>query len=231
MENGLSIAYRFSFDNGETKEFSVLLDSETLHMAPPPVTRPPVWTALDSHRCPCCRFDRTTTLCCPIALNMAQIVEEFKEYLSYDDVEVTVTTAERSYVKRTCLQLGLSPLLGIVMVSSGCPSMEKLKPMVRFHLPFASLEETIFRSISMYLVSLYYRQRRGEAVNWSLQGMDAIYREVGVVNKAFAERLREAAKKDANVNALVNLHCLGEMVPPAAEEMLDQLQGHFAALV
>ena len=51
------------------------------------------------------------------------------------------------------------------------------------------------------------------------------------LDAAFAERLRAAAQNDASVNALVNLHCLGEMVPPAAEEMLEQLRGHFAALL
>ena len=231
MEETLDIDYRFAFASGETKEFSVRLDAATLHLAPTTMAAPPAWTALTSHQCPGCPVDPATTACCPVALNMAHIVEEFKEYLSYDEVAVTVTTAERSYSKETCLQLGLSPLLGIVMVSSGCPTMEQLKPMVRFHLPFASLEETAFRSVAMYLVSLYYRQQRGESVDWSLAGLEALYAEVGAVNTAFAERLRAAAKKDANVNALVSLHCLGEMVPPVAEEMLEQLQGHFAALL
>ena len=33
--------------------------------------------------------------------------------------------------------------------------MESLKPMVRFHLPFATVEETVFRSVSTYLLSQY----------------------------------------------------------------------------
>ena len=49
---------------------------------------------------------------------------------------------ERSFT----LQLGarqaiISPL-GIYMVTSGCPIMNKLRPMVRFHPPFATIAET-----------------------------------------------------------------------------------------
>lgn len=231
MADGLTIHYCFDFPTGECKEFAMALDGATLRLMASPTAAPPFWARLENHQCPGCRISPESQEFCPIALNMVQIVEEFKDYFSYEDVKVTVTTQERSYRKETTLQAGLSSLLGIIMVSSGCPAMEKLKPMVRFHLPFASIEETIFRTISMYLVSRYYRKRRGEVVDWSLAGMVDLYASVGVVNKAFAERLREAAKKDANVNALVNLFCFSEIVPFAAEEMLDQLENHFSALL
>ena len=77
--------------------------------------------------------------------------------LSHEMVTVTVRTDERTFTKETMIQHGLSPLVGIIMTTGGCPIMEHLKPMVRFHLPFASLEETIFRMVSMYLMVQYYR--------------------------------------------------------------------------
>lgn len=61
-------------------------------------------------------------------------------------------TEERTYSKDTLLQQGLASLLGIVMTTSGCPVLEPLKPMVRFHLPFATLTETVYRMVSMCLV-------------------------------------------------------------------------------
>ena len=231
MADGITIHYRFDFPTGEGKEFALELESATLLLMAVPSPGSPFWAKLENHQCPSCRFSPKNSEFCPIARNMVQIVEEFKDYFSYDNVKVTVTTEERSYCKETTLQAGLSSLIGIIMVSSGCPAMEKLKPMVRFHLPFATLDETIFRTISMYLVSVYYRQRRGEFVDWSLAGMVDLYTSVAVVNVAFAERLREAAKKDANVNALVNLYCFAEIVPFAAEEMLDKLENHFSALL
>jgi len=231
MDAGFQIDYRFDFATGESRSFSFCLDRDTLRMAPAKVDAPPEWAVMAFHQCPVCRLDRAEYPYCPVALNMAQIVDEFKEYLSFDDVTVTVTTEERSYVKQTSLQFGLSPMLGIVMVSSGCPSMETLKPMVRFHLPFASLEETVYRGISTYLLSLLYKKRRGETVDLSLDGLHKLYADVGEVNSAFAERLRAAARKDANINALVNLHCMGEMAPPSAESVLNSMESYFSALM
>jgi hypothetical protein len=166
---------------------------------------------------------------CPIALNFADIAEQFKDMVSHQEVTVTVTTEERLYSKDTTVQQGLSPLVGIVMATSGCPVMEQLKPMVRFHLPFATLEETIFRMVSMYLVAQYFQKQNGGSAEWNLDGLAKVYAEVGVVNRDFAQRLRDAAKKDANVNALVNLDCFATMVPLAAEETLSGIKPYFSA--
>ena len=54
-------------------------------------------------------------------------------------------------------------------------------------------------------------------------------REVSIVNRDFANRLRDAAKKDANINALVNLDCFAAMMPFAAEETLKNLKPYFGA--
>ena len=53
-------------------------------------------------------------------------------------------------------------LIGIYMVTSGCPIMDKLRPMARFHLPFASTEETIYRAISTYLLGQYFLEQKGK---------------------------------------------------------------------
>tara|TARA_B100000686_G_scaffold86198_1_gene93073 strand:- start:90 stop:251 length:162 start_codon:yes stop_codon:yes gene_type:complete len=48
-------------------------------------------------------------------------------------------TDERCYVEHTTMTEAVSSLLGIYMVTSGCPVMDKLRPMVRFHLPLATV--------------------------------------------------------------------------------------------
>ncbi len=229
MESCLEIHYRYYFRDGRGEEFAVLLDTDTLTWIGEKPFNPPHWTKLEHEQCTNCPFTPEKTPYCPIAINMFHIVERFKEFFSYEDVDVTVTTEERIYRKQTSLQQGLSSLIGIIMVSSGCPRMEKLKPMVRFHLPFASLEETVYRTVAMYLVSQYYLNKSGVSPDLELTGLEELYGAVGEVNTCFANRLREAAKKDANLNALVNLHCFAEMVPLSAEEMLEQIKGHFSA--
>lgn len=229
MGNPIRIVYAYNFKNGATKKFDVLLDRKTLAFIPGKRLDPPLWALLNHKQCALCPLDVASHAYCPVALNFADIAEQFKDMVSHEEVNVTVTTEERIYSRNTTVQLGLSPLIGIVMTTSGCPAMEKLKPMVRFHLPFATLEETIFRMVSMHLVAQYFQKQDGRPAEWNLDGLAKVYAEVGVVNRDFAQRLRDAAKKDANVNALVNLDCFATMVPLAAEEILSGLRPYFSA--
>lgn len=229
MENPIKITYSFKFSEGANKIFNILLDRQTLAFSSPRKSDPPIWARLGHNKCSNCSLDERSNKHCPVALNLADIAEEFKDFFAYENVSVTVTTEDRTYSKDTTIQQGLSALIGIIMTTSGCPVMERLKPMVRFHLPFASLTETIFRMVSMHLMAQYFLNQEGRAANWKLTGLENIYAEVGQVNRDFAQRLADAAKKDANVNALVNLDCLATMVPLAAEETLNEIKSYFSA--
>ena len=81
----------------------------------------------------------------------------------------------------------------------------------------------------MFLMAQLLRAREGKSAVWSLDGLTQVYVEVGKVNRGFAQRLRVAAKKDANVNALVNLDCFAQMVPLAAEDTLNEIRPYFEA--
>lgn len=229
MENTLTITYAFSFKNGSRKTFPLVLDKGSLALIAGNPERPPLWTLLNFNKCEVCPLDEARIAYCPVAVNLAGIVEEFKDFVSHEQARVTVTVEERVYAKDTTVQQGLTPLLGIIMTTTGCPVMGQLKPMVRFHLPFASLTETIFRMSTMYLMAQFLRSREGKTAEWSLDGLAKVYSEVGKVNRDFAQRLRVAAKKDANVNALVNLDCFATMVPLAADDTLREIRPYFAA--
>lgn len=227
MPESITIHYQFVFPDGETTAFSLDLDRNDLRLAPPDGEEPPPWTALDNQQCPDCPFTVVSTPQCPIARNLARVVACFDQRFSYQSVSVTVVTEARSYHKETTLQEGLSALLGIVMVTSGCPPMGQLKPLVRFHLPFATLEETTFRTISLHLITQLLRQQRGLPAAFDLDGLNGIYAGVAAVNNHFAKRLRTAAQKDANLNALVNLDCFTTLVPANAWELLREIEENF----
>lgn len=231
MEDQIRFVYSYKFEDGTTKHFDLRLDAANLHLT---VTRPaslPLWAMLPFNKCSICPLSEKDHAYCPISANFAGIVEEFKNFLSYERVSVTVACDERFYSKETTIQGGLSPLLGIIMTTGGCPIMEQLKPMVRFHLPFASLDETIYRGVSMHLIAQYLRNQDGKAASWSLDGLQKIYTEVGQVNQGFANRMRAAAKKDANVNALVNLDVFASMMTLAADDTLQKFRPYFSALL
>jgi hypothetical protein len=227
MDATFDIDYLFTFTDGAVAEFPISLHPATLLVVPRRGQDPPEWAGLNRHRCAVCPLPQDDTWC-PIAVNLGDIVEEFKGYFSIAEVHVTVRTRERTFAKRTSLQEGLSSLIGIVMVTSGCPVMEHLKPMVRFHLPFATMEETEFRMISMYLVAQYLRQQRGLVPDWELVGLREIYAGVAALNRSFAARLHEAAERDANLNALVRLDCLAKAVPLTAARHLQGFVDDFA---
>lgn len=229
MENPITIEYSYKFANGLSRIFSIELDRQTLDMIVERSSAPPAWALLGHQQCKNCPLDVASHPYCPVALNFVDIAEQFKDRVSHESVAVTVTTEERVYKKDTTIQQGLSPLIGIVMTASGCPIMEHLKPMVRFHLPFASLEETIFRMVSMHLMVQYYCNQEGKPAAWGLDGLMNVYGEVSIVNRDFAERLRDAAKKDANINALVNLDCFAAMMPLVAEDTLQTIKPYFSA--
>ena len=229
MSDPIKIVYTYTFTSGSKITFNLALDGQTLGLMLEKRRDPPSWTLLSHKKCQNCPLDHGSNTYCPIALNFSDIAEQFKDMISHERVSVTVTTAERTFSKETTIQQGLSPLVGIIMTTSGCPTMEHLKPMVRFHLPFATLDETIFRMVSMFMMVQYYRHHDGKPAEWGLDGLIKVYGEVSIVNHDFANRLRDAAKKDANINALVNLDCFAAMLPLAAEDSLASIKPYFSA--
>jgi hypothetical protein len=231
MKEHFKIIYAFRFEDGSTIKFDVRLDADTLAILPDQHEELPDWTLLAYHQCKICPLEVGSHPRCPVAANFSDIAAKFRKFASHDRVTVACIVEERTYSKTTTIQMGLSPLLGIIMTTSGCPIMEQLKPMVRFHLPFASLEETIFRMVSMHLVAQYLRHQAGKTAEWGLDGLRKIYAQVGQVNSDFAERLTGAAQNDVNINALVNLDAFAKMVPLAADKLLLKITPYFSALL
>jgi hypothetical protein len=205
----LKFQYKFLLQDGSEKVFDVILDEQTLRVQQPPLAKNPEWTKLNFHQCKNCPLTDDVEFC-PVAVSIAHLVDEFKFSTSFDRTWVTVESSERTYAQDTSVQNSLSAILGIYMVTSDCPILDHLRPMVRFHLPFATATETVFRAVSMYLVAQYFRKQKGLEPDWSMDGLEEIYKEVGTVNKGMWNRLSHASSFDANVNALIVLSSFGE---------------------
>jgi hypothetical protein len=96
------------------------------------------------------------------------------------------------------------------MVTSGCPILDKLRPMVDMHLPFMNRQETLYRMVTMYLLAQYFRAKKAQPAEWDLAGLTRLLGDIREVNVAFCERLNAIEIKDASVNALVILSTLGD---------------------
>lgn len=221
--------YKFILANGVQREFEVKLDNKTLNLIPCERKSYPQWTKLKYFKCPNCSLDEKQHKFCPIAINLVGLIDFFKNSISYEEADVIVESQGRKYMKHTTLQKGISSLLGIYMVTSGCPITEKLKPMVRHHLPFTTLEETEYRVLSMYLLAQYFLYKRGKKPDWELKGLTNLYENIRTVNKNFCKRFSDI-KKDASINALIILNNFADMMTFLIDEnMLNEIELLFNA--
>lgn len=187
----------------------------------------PDWTRLEFNQCPNCPLKADSHPSCPIAAQLADLVQRLDEVVSFDEIDLEVKTDERTVSQHTTAQQGASALMGLIMATSGCPNTAYFRPMARFHLPLASEQETFYRSASMYLLAQYYRRKEGEDLDFGLDGLREIYEIVQVVNRHIASRLKAAAKTDSAVNAVVLLDMFALVFPDAIEESLEEIRGLF----
>jgi hypothetical protein len=104
--------------------------------------------------------------------------------------------------------------------------------MVRFHLPFATIEETKYRAISMYLLAQYFLYQHGSQPDWDLKKLAEAYENVRIVNESFCKRLRTIKGKDANLNALVVLDIFADSVNFSIDSrMVDDLDYLFKGYI
>jgi hypothetical protein len=211
-ETPKAITYRYTITlkDGTEKRFRVDIDPETLALVEEPRGAYPDWTRLGFHKCPNCPLDEARHQRCPVAVSLVGVVEAFKDLPSYEEVSVRVEARNRTYQREAALQTAVSSLLGLHMVTAGCPILNKLRPMVDMHLPFMSREETMYRMLAMYVIAQFFRQRAGEPADWELTGLVRQLEDIRTVNVGFCRRLNAIRIKDASVNALVILSTLGD---------------------
>ena len=218
------IVYEFIFEDGSVNTFNLQIDPQTISISLPESEPKPEWTYLEYRQCTCCPLDPSEVPICPIAINIADLVEKFKNEISSDQCTVRCHTPERTYSKETSIQEGLFSIFGIIMPTSNCPVMSFLKPMARFHLPFSTVEETVFRSTSVYLLRQFFEYKQGRKPDLEFKNLNAQYQVVQQVNKGIINRTRAVAQKDADKNAMIILNALAQMLAVEIEDGLYSLE-------
>lgn len=219
------VTYFFSFSDGSEKRFDIVMDPITLTILADQRTRPlPYWAKLDYHQCEGCPLDSKTHEYCPVASSMADVVEEFRDFVSYQVCDIRCDTPERSYLKTSSVQDGLFSIIGMLMAISGCPKMDFFKPMARFHLPFSSTEETMVRTTSMYLLRQYFENKNGQAPDLQLNNLNEKYQQVETVNRGILERIQGYTEKDADKNAIVILNSWAQLLSMEIDDQLVSIE-------
>jgi hypothetical protein len=226
MSEALNIAYRFDLPDGSAKTLEFAFDAVDFKMLKAPPDPPPFWTELAFSRCANCPLDEGLNPHCPAALQLASALEPLSELVSFDAVGVTVTQAERTVYAQTSAQQAMSSVIGLVMATSGCPWTDHLRPIARFHLPFASEAETLYRSIGMFLLA---RAIAGSDESRGFAALESLYENLHVVNRDMSRRLGAAARTDPARNAMALLDAYTTLLPAALERSLDELRPLFDA--
>ena len=215
----MNVNYRFEFEGRVPVEFRVTDQPANTNQG----SLPP-WTKLEHCQCSNCPLKAADTARCPAAVEILPVVTQFQAEDAYQKVSVVVEDERRSYSKNTTLEEALRSLLGLKMATSGCPVLSELKPMAIHHLPFASSDEFIMRSVSHYLLQQYLAKRNHEEPDWDLKGLVARNQRLQLVNQALWQRIHSVCEGDSNLKALLNFFSMASSVSFSLESQLRKLE-------
>jgi hypothetical protein len=221
-----SVTYRFFASHNERLSVELRFDEKTYRIVLPEDAAHPDWARLEFERCPNCNLPDQAY--CPAAVALAQFMPLFETRVSYEKAVVEVETPTRTVVSKTTFQFGMAALIGLTMAASGCPRTRFLRPMARTHLPFATDQETMFRTLAVHLLGQYVAKGAGGApVSLSLSELKTNYIELSKVNSAISERIRAAIKRDAAVNAVIILESFALIAPENIDYGFEDVQDLF----
>ncbi len=228
MAEEIAYLYRIDHDDGTTQVFDIRLDphslNHTLDLGPPPP-----WSLRREFGCvnPSCPLREEDV--CPFAQVIQYLLNLFGDVRSTRMVTITATTRQRTSIKQTAIQTAVSSIAGILMATCGCPVLARFKPMARFHLPFASLEETEYRVFTMYALAQLIRARHHLDHDSRLLGLKQFYEEIQEINQLAARKICSIQKKDATINGLVMLDAFAQNVSMVLDtDDLEAMENLFA---
>jgi len=232
MSDPQRIRYRFDLPDGSQTTLDFSFDSVDFRLSNAVPAAAPFWTELKFNRCANCPLNELEHPHCPAALQMASTLEPLKALVSFDTVGVTVMQEERTIYAQTSAQQAMGSVLGLIMATAGCPWTDHLRPMARFHLPFASEEETVYRSICMYLLAREIagaERPAGFAAPGGFAALEDLYENLHIVNRDMSRRLGAATRTDPARNAMALLDSYTTLLPAALERSFDELRPLFNA--
>jgi len=219
------IHYRFILDTGATFDFQV--DRKRVYGREQDAAEHAPWTRLESNKCQNCPIPSTALRHCPAAVDMEKIAAQFTAMQSFTQCRVEVVTPERTYSKDCDVQTGLRALLGLVMATSGCPVLSQFRALANFHAPFATMDETLLRTVGAYLLRQHFIYKVGGQPDLDLKGLENFYQEVQTVNQCLHTRIVSASENDANLNAICSLTYVSMGVANSLDDNLKELRKLF----
>lgn len=217
----MAIEYRISLDDNHQFDYRIELDRA---YDPTSADAAPSWTRLEHQQCSNCPLSKEGFSHCPAAVDLHRVIEDFQGLPAFKKALVWVRTPEREYTKQVSLEEGLRALLGVIMATSACPVLGKLRPMAHNHLPFANNQEFILRAVSLYLARQYFNFREGRHADWELKGLVRMFQQLQLVNQAFWQRIHATCEGDSNLKAFLTFFSLSSSMTYSLETQLQKIR-------
>lgn len=218
----MAVEYRITFDNDHAFNYKIEIDREPLSGAEYiPLSD---WTDLPHEQCTNCPLDPAKHKTCPAAADLQTVVEDFKGLPAFKKAWVHVRTREREYSKLANLEEAIRSLLGVIMATSACPILARLKPMAHTHLPFASNNEFTLRTISMYVMREYFRMHEGQKADWELTELTNDFKDLQLVNQALWHRINDVCAGDTNLKAFLSFFSMSSSMTYSLETQLQKIR-------
>jgi len=217
----MAIEYRITLDDEHDFSYRIELDRSYDREAE---AQAPHWTRLEHQLCANCPLSREQFSHCPAAVDLHRVIEDFQGLPAVQKALVWVRTPEREYTKVVGLEEGLRALLGVIMATSACPVLARLKPMAQQHLPFANNREFVLRAVSLYLARQYFNLREGRHADWELRGLVRSFQQLQLVNQAFWQRIHDTCKGDSNLKAFLTFFSMASSLTVSLETQLQKIR-------
>lgn len=225
-----TIEYRLEQDNGSIISHTLAIDEHTQVSRSDPLEVAPEWTKLSHKQCENCTLQNSDY--CPVALRLVTPIHRFRSMVSHTRVTATVVTPARTYVKQADAQEAIRSLFGLIMATSGCPSMHPFKFMARHHLPFSTVEETVSRVLTTYLLGQFFRYPQTDpespqTLPVDLHEIDRLYKIMQELNESMARRLRNSAVAESAMNAIIIFSAYSSLIPMMMDKQIRQMRPLF----
>lgn len=225
------VTYLIIINEKRVEAFDFMLDEDDFLIKNKTQVDLPEWTKLEYQQCSHCPLSTEEHEHCPVAVQLAGIIGHFEGTTSIDQIKMEVFTEERRVVQTTPLQSAIASMLELVFPACGCPKTEMLRPLSHFHLPLASEEETVFRVTSMYLLGQYFVNTTNNKGKIEFSGLIEFYKDLNVLNRAIASRIKNVTTSDSVKNAIALLDMYSNLVPLLVEDQLVEMRGFFKAFL
>lgn len=218
----MAVEYRITLDDEHAFSYKVQIERGVL--ATDRASTASDWTRLDYHKCTNCPLKSSEHANCPAAVDLQSVVEDFKGLPAFRKAWTHVRTDEREYSKLVNLEVAMRSLLGVIMATSGCPILSRLKPMARNHLPFASDSEFVLRTVSMYVLRELFKQREGQQPDWELKALTRDFAELQLVNQALWHRIHDVCAGDTNLKAFLSFFSMASSMTYSLDAQLEKVR-------